>query len=248
MMLKRQTFFYRERINPESQQLVQLDTNIHTNEDDSVVTLEGLRKIAYYTKLFDIVKERQQYIEQSKDTTTFLATSGHLREIPIPQSDQLKMWLHCQNKEHYQLWASKYSRTITLKNITGTTMRCFLEQLPMYQLESIVITRHKRWHDPVDIHQELWLMVLSAGRDQLRYLHLPNEIWKWDFKQLSFDLSALEPLTFDYILIDQMLVSMCHTHNLRRFKARVHGRTEEFCVPDIILSKLSHLNVNIDSR
>ncbi|CAF1377734.1 unnamed protein product [Didymodactylos carnosus] len=111
----RPTVFNRERVNLESHQLVWLDPNVNnSNESESSITIEDLRKIIDYTKLFDNVEECQQYIVQTKDTTTFLVISEQLGQILIPQIHHLKniwiIYVYCHNTEYHQPWASHYSK------------------------------------------------------------------------------------------------------------------------------------------
>ncbi|CAF0889740.1 unnamed protein product [Didymodactylos carnosus] len=67
--------FNRERVNLESHKLVWLD-------EDNQFTLEFLRTIVDYTKVFDNIEECQQYIEQTNGTTTtFLSQLRILEEF-----------------------------------------------------------------------------------------------------------------------------------------------------------------------
>ncbi|CAF3688710.1 unnamed protein product [Rotaria sp. Silwood1] len=107
------TVIDREQINLESHQLVWCDVGINDNEN--IVTIENLRKIVDYTKLFDSVQKCQQYLENQQDnSTTFLVTSGHLGESLVPKVHHLQnvlvIFLYCHNKEYYQQWASKYEK------------------------------------------------------------------------------------------------------------------------------------------
>ena len=98
--------FNRERVNLESYQLVWLDDNVNNNKKDITGTLEGLRIIIDYTKLFDNAEECRQFIEQTKDTTTFLICSGQLGQGFVPEIYHLKkiwsIYIYCQNKEYCQ--------------------------------------------------------------------------------------------------------------------------------------------------
>jgi hypothetical protein len=108
------TMFNREKVNLESHQLVWADANINNGSTDSVVTLQELRKIIDYTRLFDNVEVCKTYIEQSYDTTTFLVCSGQLGEQLVPLIHGLKhilsIYIYCLNKEYHQLWALHYSK------------------------------------------------------------------------------------------------------------------------------------------
>ncbi|CAF1421683.1 unnamed protein product, partial [Didymodactylos carnosus] len=112
---KRYRVFDREKVNLESHQLVWFGLNVDRNEkSDTIVTLEGLRKIVDYTKIFDDVEQCQQYIEQTKDTITFLVTSDHRGEQLVSRVHNLNrvssIYIYCLNKEYHQKWASNYSK------------------------------------------------------------------------------------------------------------------------------------------
>ncbi|CAF5160229.1 unnamed protein product, partial [Rotaria magnacalcarata] len=78
-VMQQHQIFDREKINLESHQLVWLDPTVDRNqESDTLASLENLRKIVDYTKLFNNVEQCQQFIEQTKTTTTFIITSDDL--------------------------------------------------------------------------------------------------------------------------------------------------------------------------
>jgi hypothetical protein len=105
--------FNRERINLESHQLIWLDTRVKSDE----ITLQSLRKIVDYTKVFDNIDECLFYIKQTNSTVTFLVCSGQLGEIFTLKVHDLNniyaIYIYCQNKEYHQKWASKYSKVST---------------------------------------------------------------------------------------------------------------------------------------
>jgi hypothetical protein len=104
----------RQQVNLESHQLLWLDANLMHNTNDSKITIEGLRKIVDYTKLFDDIEECFEYIKGTQETTTFIVCSGHLGKILIPKIHNLQniwsIYIYCMNKEYHTQWASKYSK------------------------------------------------------------------------------------------------------------------------------------------
>ncbi|CAF2137827.1 unnamed protein product [Rotaria magnacalcarata] len=104
-----------EKINLESHQLVWLDEKTSEQISENIVTIESLRKIVDYTKLFDNVEECRQYLENSKDhNDIFLVTSGQSGEKLIPEVHRLQnvllIYVYCQDKEYHEQWASKYQK------------------------------------------------------------------------------------------------------------------------------------------
>ncbi len=107
--------FNRERVNLEPHQLVWCDANIDIMiSTESTVSLEDLRKIVDYTKLFDHVKECQQYLTQTTDSVTFLVCSGELGEKIIPEIHQLRnvelIYIYSRDRDHHQQWASNLTK------------------------------------------------------------------------------------------------------------------------------------------
>ncbi len=86
-------------------------------------------------------------------------------------------------------------RAVTFETITLTTLLRFVDLLPMQQLESIKITKINSSNDPAEMNQQVWSVIVATGRHLLRYLHVPQQIGRWDAKQLSFDLPVLENFT-----------------------------------------------------
>jgi len=107
--------FNRERMNLEPHQLVWCDSNINIMVNtESVVNLEGLRKIVDYTKLFDNLEECQRYLTEATDSATFLVCSGELGEKIIPEIHQLgnirSIYIYCRDKDHHQQWSSQSTK------------------------------------------------------------------------------------------------------------------------------------------
>ncbi|CAF3851750.1 unnamed protein product [Rotaria magnacalcarata] len=123
-----------EKINLESHQLVWLDEKTSEQISENIVTIESLRKIVDYTKLFDNVEECRQYLENSKDhNDIFLVTSGQSGEKLIPEVHRLQnvllIYVYCQDKEYHEQWASKYQK---VKKVHG-----ILDQLLMELREDV---------------------------------------------------------------------------------------------------------------
>ena len=109
-----------DHVNLESHQLVWLDAKTSEQNSVNTVTIESLRKIVDYTKLFDNAEACQQYLQSSKDhNNTFLVTSGELGEKLIPEvyclQHVLVIYVYCQDKEYHQQWASKYPKVKELR-------------------------------------------------------------------------------------------------------------------------------------
>ncbi|CAF4059940.1 unnamed protein product [Rotaria sordida] len=108
--------FNRERVNLESHQLIWLDANWKKDK----TTLENLRKIVDYTKIFDNMDECLVYINQTDTTVTFLICSGQMGETftsKVHHFDSIyAIYIYCQNKEYHQKWASKYSKVRQVHN------------------------------------------------------------------------------------------------------------------------------------
>jgi hypothetical protein len=111
---RRRQFFDRERVNLDSHQLLWCDSNISglTENTGSTVTINELRKIVDYTKLFDNVDECHQFIKQTGDTITFLICSAQFAECLIPYIHDLKnvksIYVYCPNNQSQ--WSTKSSK------------------------------------------------------------------------------------------------------------------------------------------
>lgn len=104
-----------EKINLDSHQLVWLDAKVHDHEyRDTAVSLEALRQIIDYTKLFDNVQDCKEYLKQTDNGLTYLVVSGSLGKTFIPQIHDLesifKIYVYCQIKKYHQQWASNHSK------------------------------------------------------------------------------------------------------------------------------------------
>ncbi|CAF3375458.1 unnamed protein product [Rotaria socialis] len=113
--IQQRHIFDREKINLESHQLVWLDPTVDRNqESDALASLENLRKIVDYTKLFNNVEQCQQFIEQTKVTTTFITTSDDLGEQLVSNVYNLKnvysIYIYNTTNNYQQEWISNYSK------------------------------------------------------------------------------------------------------------------------------------------
>ena len=111
-------FFDRNCINLESHQLILLDKNISDiKQDETVLTLEELRKIVDYTKFINHIEEAVQYIEQTKQTATFLICSSSLGQIIVPQIHALEniqsIYMYCRDKQYRKQWSEDYTKVST---------------------------------------------------------------------------------------------------------------------------------------
>ncbi|CAF4271617.1 unnamed protein product [Rotaria magnacalcarata] len=114
-VMQQRQIFDREKINLESHQLVWLDPTVDRNqESDTLASLENLRKIVDYTKLFNNVEQCQQFIEQTKTTTTFIITSDDLDEQLVSNVYNLKnvysIYIYNTTNNYQQEWISNYSK------------------------------------------------------------------------------------------------------------------------------------------
>jgi hypothetical protein len=103
--------FNREQVNLESHQLIWLDVNTNGREhtNSRAITIRDLRKIVDYTKLFDNIKNCEQYLNNTTSScSTFFVFSGKLEQIVMQKFDAFKdihkMYIYCQNKERYKQW------------------------------------------------------------------------------------------------------------------------------------------------
>ncbi len=77
----------RRQINLESYQLVWLDPDFNRKNDTSI---ESLRNIVDYTKVFDNSDDCLEYIKQTQDSTTFVVCTKQLAQEFISQIHPLK--------------------------------------------------------------------------------------------------------------------------------------------------------------
>ncbi|CAF0878337.1 unnamed protein product [Didymodactylos carnosus] len=119
----------RERVNLESHQLIWLDKSINSNQSDSTVTVERLRNVVDYTKLYYNPEECLQHIEQTKDTATFLIGSDELVRIFIPKIHDLEniqaIYIYCSQNEYCQQWISNYSKVSPFQGFSSPTLSAF---------------------------------------------------------------------------------------------------------------------------
>ncbi|CAF3252068.1 unnamed protein product [Rotaria sp. Silwood2] len=99
----------------------------------------------------------------------------------------------------------------------------------------------------IDMYEQAWSIILGAGRNRLRFLHVPYQFNRWNINRLSFDLPTVEYLTLEYISTDQMLIFLRHTPNLGRLKAHLYGFDwgKHLYTFNIVLPKLKHLNLSL---
>ncbi|CAF1214465.1 unnamed protein product [Rotaria sordida] len=103
-------------------------------------------------------------------------------------------------------------------------------------------------HDyAIDMYEQVWSIILGAGRNRLRRLHVPYQFNRWNIDRLSFDLPTVEYINFEYISTDQMLIFLRHTPNLGRLKAHLYGFDwgKHLYTFNSVLPKLKHLNLNL---
>ena len=107
---RRTHFFDRSRVNLESHQLIWCDTNVNSlvRQSESLVTIDKLRQIVDYTKLYDNANECLQYVEQTKDLKTFLVCSEQSAEKLVPQMHEWRnirsIYIYCleNNESHLE--------------------------------------------------------------------------------------------------------------------------------------------------
>ncbi|CAF0824845.1 unnamed protein product [Didymodactylos carnosus] len=133
--IQHRQLFDRARVNLESYQLLWLDANVH-NDDDHKITLESLRKIVDYAKLFDNVEECRQFLENAQDCaiTTFLVVSDDLAEILLSKVHHLKnvstVYIYGYNtKLSPQQWACNYSKIKGTYTEQKEILKCLLEDV-----------------------------------------------------------------------------------------------------------------------
>jgi hypothetical protein len=111
--------FNRERVNLESHQLVWCNINVNiTTNAEPIATLEDLRKIVDYTKLFNSVEECQQHLTQTTDSVTFLVCSDELGKKMIPEIYQLNnissIYIYCRDINYHNGWFSNFTKVRVL--------------------------------------------------------------------------------------------------------------------------------------
>ncbi|CAF3722554.1 unnamed protein product [Rotaria sp. Silwood1] len=149
----------------------------------------------------------------------------------------------------YSHWNFTALRVVAFKKMDLFTLQSFVEKLPMQQLESITV-EYFTWHYyPIDAYKQVWSVIMnSINGNCLRYLHLPYHIRYWNTKEVSYDFSALKYAILEYITVSQMLTFMSYCPNLRQFKAFLHAPHKDLFRYTIILSKLSHLILNLQDE
>ncbi|CAF3854312.1 unnamed protein product [Rotaria sp. Silwood1] len=103
-------------------------------------------------------------------------------------------------------------------------------------------------HDyAIDMYEQVWSIILRAGRNHLRCLHVPYQFNRWNINRLLFDLPTIEYITLEYISTDQMLLFLRHTPNLGRLKAHLYGFDwgKHLYSFNTVLPKLKHLNMSL---
>ncbi|CAF0946668.1 unnamed protein product [Didymodactylos carnosus] len=129
--------FNRERVNLESHQLVWLNDNVNKSNDNDTTLKEDLRKIVDYTKLFDNVEQCLQYIEETKDSITFLVCSEQFGEILVPQIYHLQniwsIYIYCHNKEYHQNWTTNYSKIKQVHTTLEDLLKTLSENVEEYK-------------------------------------------------------------------------------------------------------------------
>ncbi|CAF3581445.1 unnamed protein product [Adineta steineri] len=184
--------------------------------------------IELYQTFFGLQKRLDNII---RDNSTCIILSG----IDL-QSFQIK---------YSQLNLDKL-RSITLRKMNLLTLHSFIEKLPMKQFESITIGRFSWHYYPKDLYEQVWSIFMnSICPDRLRYLNLPYHIRYWNIQKLSFDFLNLEYAKLEYISVNQMLLFMNHTPNLRRFQACLDAPHKNLFCYTIILLQLKYLTLNL---
>ncbi|CAF1412560.1 unnamed protein product, partial [Rotaria sordida] len=207
--------------------------------NDLIKSFFGLKQ-----QLNNIIQAYPSKIDLSHriDNNTFQYGSFCCQSLKIFGNDQHKLQMIISYLNFANLQA------VTFSSMNLTNLKFLIEQLPMKQLESIIITDINTYHDPESIQQQIWLMIMTSGRDCLRYLDVPHGISKFNVKQMQFDLSVLERLIFRSISNNQTLALMHYTPNLYYCKIYLHDRMTNPSVVDVRLLKLSHvyLTINVD--
>ncbi|CAF2946792.1 unnamed protein product [Rotaria sp. Silwood2] len=137
-------------------------------------------------------------------------------------------------------------RAFEFKYGNFTILQSLVQQLPMKQLESIIIEKLHRANDPKDIDQQIWSTIAIAGRNGLRYLRTSLRIIRWDVEQLLFDLPILQYVILNYISAKEMLAFVRHTPNLYSFTGRVTAWNIDNYASDFSLFTLTQLNLYIE--
>lgn len=103
----------RRQVNLESHQLVWFDPDFNRK---NAASIENLRKIVDYTKLFENNKDCLEYIEQTQNTDTFLVCTKEFAQEFILQIHHFKhiskIYVLCESENH-QEWLSNYSKVRT---------------------------------------------------------------------------------------------------------------------------------------
>ncbi|CAF2856680.1 unnamed protein product [Rotaria sp. Silwood2] len=138
-------------------------------------------------------------------------------------------------------------RAVTFQSINLRKLLSFIQQLPMQQLESIKVTKMDSSNCAMAMHEEVWLIILAAGRNRLRCLHVPYQFNRWNIDRISFDLPSIEYITLESIRTDQMLILLRHTPNLGHLKAHLLGFDwgKHLSTFNTALPKLKHMNLSI---
>jgi len=137
-------------------------------------------------------------------------------------------------------------RAIEFKYVNFTTFQSLSKQLPMQQLESIIIESIERRDGPKDIDQQIWSTVALAGRNQLRYLRTSLRIIRWNTEQLLFDLPSLKCAILKDISAKEMLAFVRHTPNICSLTGRITAWSNDSDASDFICPRLIHLNLHIE--
>lgn len=116
-------FFERKHINLESHQLILLEKNLNDlGQGEAIFTLEELRKIVDYTKFINNIEDTIQFIEQTKETTTFLICSCDLDQIIVPKIHLLKnirsIYIYCHDEHDHKQWSDDYTKVCMMYKIS----------------------------------------------------------------------------------------------------------------------------------
>jgi hypothetical protein len=134
-------------------------------------------------------------------------------------------------------------QAVRFEHMDLETVQVFMEQLPMCQLESIEIINLNSYGDLKSTHRKVWLSILEAGCNRLRYLDLPRQFSSWETDELSFDLPALKYATFDGMSGNKMLSLLRHMPNLYYCKVDLYNPIDALCMMNVCLPKLTYFHI-----
>lgn len=137
-------------------------------------------------------------------------------------------------------------RTIELRYVNISIVKEYLEQMPMEQIESIIIENLDLSDNSENTNQHVWSKIAIAGQNQLHYLRVSLRIIEQGAEQLLFDLPSLREAHLKDISAKEMLLFMSHTPNLRSFIGNINiWNNNSNDLSNFHLHKLNYLNLYI---